>query len=295
MPLMADLDKLAFGGFLISTMFSLGLQTELGELRTLFSSPAALFRALLANFVIAPLLALAIVRSVPLSPGSEAALLILACVPGGLSAVQFTRKQKGQEAVAGTLVVLLSVLAVFLSPLILHVVLRPEASPDIPYLRVLAFYALFLLAPLGVGMVLGAVSPRLGAKLTSVLGLVSGLCFVGFMLLTKSFRKEAVGSIGGTAVAAMLGFILAAMLTGWLLGGPQRERRYMLASATSMRNAALALAIARESPEGAVVLPSLVAFSLLMVPPNTILTLWGRFRGKRTAPKGRGDVASGRR
>ena len=280
---MEDLDTLAFLGFLLSTMLSLGLQTEVGQLRAMFSARSALLPMLLANFVIAPLLGIAIVRMVPMPEGSAAALLILACVPGGLSALQFTRKQKGHEAVAGAAVVLLSVLAVFVSPVLVRAVLPGDANPEIPYLRLLGFYALFLLAPLGAGILIGERDPRLGEKLTSFLGVLSAALFIGFMLLTKSFRKEAVASVGGAAVAAMLVFILATMVTGWLLGGPQFERRHLLASTTSMRNAALALAVARESPQGALILPSLVAFSLLMVPPNTLLMLWGLIRARRAA------------
>jgi BASS family bile acid:Na+ symporter len=280
---MEYLDTLAFLGFLLSTMLSLGLQTEAAHLRALFSARSALLPMLLANFAIAPLLGVAIVRIVPLPAGSADALLILACVPGGLSALQFTRKQKGHEAVAGAVIVLLSVLAVFVSPLLVRAVLPGEANLEIPYLRLLGFYALFLLAPLGAGMLISDRSPRLAAKLTSFLGVLSAVLFIGFMLLTKSFRKEAVASVGGAAVGAMLVFILATMVTGWLLGGPQFERRHMLASTTSMRNAALALAVARESPEGAVILPSLIAFSLLMVPPNTLLMLWGMIRARRAA------------
>lgn len=287
MSLMEDLDKLAFLAFLVSTLLSLGLQTEFAELRAVFSAPGALVRTLFANFVVAPLLGLLIVRVVPLAPGPAAALLILACVPGGLSALQFTRKQKGDEASAVALVVLLSALAVFVSPLILSVVLPGASNPDIPYTKVVQFYALFLLAPLVAGLILNASASVLAAKMPPVLGIVSAVCFISFMLLTRSFRKEAVGSIGGVAAGAMLAFILAAMASGWLLGGPRRENRHLLASTTSMRNAALALAVARESPGGAVILPALIAFSLLMVPPNTILALWGRFRARRAAAAAR--------
>jgi len=280
---MENLDTLAFLGFLLSTMLSLGLQTEVGQLREIFSARSPLLPMLLANFVIAPLLGMAIVRMVPMPEGSAAALLILACVPGGLSALQFTRKQKGHEAVAGAAVVLLSVLAVFVSPVLVRAVLPGDANPEVPYLRLLGFYALFLLAPLGAGILIGERSPRLAEMLTSFLGVLSAALFIGFMLLTKSFRKEAVASVGGAAVAAMLVFILATMVTGWLLGGPHFERRHLLASTTSMRNAALALAVARESPQGALILPSLVAFSLLMVPPNTLLMLWGLIRARRAA------------
>ena len=278
------LDKLAFVGFLLSTMLSLGLHTDAGDLRALLQARLALVRTLAANFVVAPLLGLLIVRLVPLPPGSGEALLILACVPGGLSAVQFTRKVKGEEALAGALVVLLSALAVLVSPLLLRWVLPGEWNADLPYLRVVGLYTALLLAPLAAGMLLGDRSPRLAGKLSPVLGIVSAVLFITFMLTTKSFRKEAVASIGWAAAGAMLLFIVGCMVAGWLLGGPHRGRRQMLASTTSVRNAALAMAVARDTPgAGAVLMPALVAFSLLMVPPNTLFTLWHQFRARRAA------------
>ena len=283
MPVLDGLEKFAFPAFLVSTMLSLGMNTELSELRATLSARSALVRTLLANFVVAPLLALLIVRLIPLAPGPAAALVVLGCVPGGLSSVQFTRSIKGRESAAGAMVVVLCVLAVLVSPFLLRLVLPGLEDTSIPYGRVLGFYALFLLAPLAVGMALDSGVPKLAEKLKGVLGIASAVLFVTFMLSTKSFRAEAVASVGATAVVAMLAFILATMTAGWMLGGPHRDGRLMLASTTSMRNAALALAVARDAPSGAVVMPAVIAFSLLMVPPNTVLALWGRFRAHREA------------
>lgn len=287
MSLMEHPDKLAFVGFLLATMLSLGMHTRAADLRAMFASSAMLSRTLLANFVVAPLLGLAIVRFVPLAEGSAQALVILACVPGGMSAVKFTRTQKGEEALAGALVVLLSVLAVFVSPLLLRLVFPETSDTHVPYLSILGVYALLLLTPLAAGMLLGERSPRIAEKLSPILSILGTVLFIAFMLITKSFRKEAVASIGGAAVGAMLVFIFATMAAGWLLGGARSERRLMLASSTSMRNAALAMALARDSPAAAAVMPSLIAFSLLMVPPNTVLTLgsklWKKLQGRRAA------------
>ncbi len=276
---MESLDKLSFVGFLLLTMLSLGMRTQAEDLREMFASKALLARTLFANFVVAPLLGLAIVRIVPLPSGSAQALLILACVPGGLTAVKFTRTHKGEEALAGALVLLLSALAVFVSPVILRIMFPGAADAHVPYLRILGAYAMLLLAPLAAGMLVGDRSPRLSAKLSPVLGILGTVLFLIHMVVTKSFRKEAVASIGGTAVGCMVLFILGTMAAGWLLGGPQRPRRMMLASTTSVRNVALAMVLAHDSPAAPVVIPSILAFSLLMVTPNTILNLGSKLWG----------------
>ena len=79
-----------------------------------------------------------------------------------------------------------------------------------------------------------------------------------------------MAEIHGAEVAAMVGFILAAGVIGWLSGGPGRETRQVLAAATSMRNVALSLAIAARSFPDAGIQAHLAAFCALMITPNMI-------------------------
>jgi BASS family bile acid:Na+ symporter len=281
-----SLDQWTFSGFLIATMLSLGLRTPPAEFAALLTDRNALSRTLLANYVAVPLLALAIVRFLPLSRESEAAIVILSLVPGGLSALMFTSKVKGEEASATALAVFLSALSILVSPLLLLAILPEQADPAMPWPRVLAVYVLLMLAPLAAGMLLRRRLTALPAGLLRVLGVVSAVLFLAFIFGTKKFRWQAVLHVGWAAAGAMMLFILGAMAAGWFLGGPNPARRQILASATSMRNAALALAIAQESPMGSVVLPPMLAFSLLMVTPNKLFSLWHTWRAKRKAQPG---------
>jgi BASS family bile acid:Na+ symporter len=81
--------------FLITAMLSVGLQTTAGDLRALLRSQGFLWRALLANFVAVPIVGIVLARTLPLKPEAATALLLLACIPGGISALQFTTKIKG--------------------------------------------------------------------------------------------------------------------------------------------------------------------------------------------------------
>jgi BASS family bile acid:Na+ symporter len=76
----------------------------------------------------------------------------------------------------------------------------------------------------------------------------------------------------------MVVFVLASMSIGWLLGGPYAETRRVLASASSMRNAALCLLIANHDFPSTDVPATVLAFSALMVPPNLLLTLYALIR-----------------
>jgi predicted Na+-dependent transporter len=279
--LLSGPEKLLAVTFLVTTLLSVGLRTGVAEVRALLASRALLTRMLLANFVVVPLLGFAIARSFALPPPTTGALLLLACIPGGLSAMQFTSKVKGEEALAGAMLVVLNLLALAVSPLIVRLAEPAGVDLALPY-GLLAFLAPWVLVPLGAGIATRELWPQTAAALAKVTGIVGVLAFVVFMTVTKSARKEALQSVGGPAVLAMALLIAGSMLAGWVLGGPTRESRQVSANATSMRNAALCLAMARGAQTGDAVTP-LVAFSLLMVPPNMLLMLAGSILTKRAA------------
>ncbi len=267
--------------FLITCMLSIGMQTTVSDLKLLVTSRSLLMRTLLANFVVVPLIGIAIVLIIPLQPHVSGALLLLACTPGGLSAIQFTSKVKGSASLAGAVLFLLSLLALFISPLMLQFALPGDVRLVVPYGRIVLFFVALMLLPLIAGMFLLARSPGAVQKLFKPVVLAGLISFVAFMIESGSLRKAAAGGMGTAAVGTMLLFILISMAAGWVLGGPTPETRQILATSTSMRNAALCLAISESSAPGHAVLIPLIAFSLLMVPPNMLFTLYLAVRGRR--------------
>jgi bile acid:Na+ symporter, BASS family len=282
--LMDTLSRTLMFAFLITSMLSVGMTATMKDLRSLLASRGLLFRSLIANFVVVPIIGIALVKVLPWKPDAATALLILACTPGGLSALQFTTKVKGEKFFAGSSAFLMSFLAVFLSPLLLTLVLPGDASIVVPYGRALLFIVVFLLLPLVVGMLVGNRAERPAEKLSKLLGIVSVVLFIAVILLLKGDRKEAMNAIGKEALLYMLLFIVLTMIAGWLMAGRQKEARPVLATVTSMRNVALCLLIALKTfPDPAVQTP-LVAFSALMVTPNMILAiLWAVWSKKKAA------------
>ncbi len=285
MFLLNTLEKVLLVAFLVASMLSLGLQTTPHDLRTKAMGSGRLLRALLANFVLVPLLGLLMARWLIADAATRTAFLLLACTPGGISMLQFTTKAKGESAYAGVAAILLSLPAVVVSPLLLAAVLPAEVEVALPFARAIGFLLLLLVLPLLIGLFAGAKCPFAAPVLAKGVGLLSLLSFVAMVVILMAPRKEAMGQIGGQNVVWLLVFIGLAMVVGWLLGGPGRGSRQVLASATSMRNVALALAIAVHTfPESTAVLPPLIAFSALMVPPNLIFTIACLILGRRRQP-----------
>ncbi len=275
--------------FLVATMLSLGMQTGASGLTSLMTSRRFLVRTLAANFLLVPIAGVALILLLPLQAPVAGALLLLACTPGGLSAVQFNSQVKGRAAFTVAVMCLLAVLAVFVSPLILKLLLPAEVRLVIPYGGALLFFMLFLLAPLVAGMLLLTNAPGVAATLAKPVALAGVAAFVGFMVQTGSIRQLAVGAIGTVQAAAMVLFILVSMAIGWFMAGPERDSRRILATATSMRNVALCMAVVQASAPGHAVLVPLIAFSLLMVPTNLLFSLYNAAQAKR-APRANGGL-----
>jgi len=283
MFLLNTMEKTLVMVFLVTSMLSIGTQTRVSDLRSLLASRGILIRTLLANFLVVPIVGVVIALLIPLEPHVAGALVLLACTPGGLSAIQFTTQVKGSSAMAGAILGLLSLLAVFLSPLILKLVLPGNVQMVIPYDKALLFFLVFLLLPHLAGMLLLGKAPGAATKLSRPLALAAIVAFVAFMVVTGSTRQAATGEIGMAAVGAMLLFIAVSMAVGWVMGGPTRDSRQVLATSTSMRNAVLCLAIVQSSSPGHAVLVPLIAFSLLMVPTNMLFTVYNKIHVKRKA------------
>src|SRR5262245_17707984 len=98
MVLLSGPQKLLIVAFLVATMLSIGLSTGLDDLRALFASRAFVLRALVTNLVIVPLIGIGIALLLPIPQDATRALVLLACVPGGLSAAQFTTKVAGEKS-----------------------------------------------------------------------------------------------------------------------------------------------------------------------------------------------------
>ena len=283
MFLMDTLSRTLVFAFLITAMLSVGLQITAGDLRSLLRSKGFLLRCLLANFVAVPIVGIVLARTLPLRPEAATALLLLACTPGGISALQFTTKIKGAAIFAGSSAFLLSFIAVFLSPALLALILPGDISVVIPYVRALLFVVLFLLLPLVAGTLVRSRTERLAEKLSKPCAIMSAVLFVVVLVLIMGFRKQAMNAVGKEALLYMLIFIIISMAVGWFMGGPAKETRPVLATVTGMRHVALSLLIALNTfPDPAVQTP-LVAFSALMIPPNTLYAVYTVIRSRKAA------------
>jgi bile acid:Na+ symporter, BASS family len=267
--------------FLVSVMVSVGLEVTAKECLAVFGKKRLVIGALLANFVIVPLLGLAISKILPMPANIETGFLLLAVAPGALFAINFTPKLAASKALSAALLFLLTLLS-----------LNLDRAVMLPYARAAAALFEYIFLPMLLGLALSHSVPTLAAKLRKPTSICAAVCFVLEIILTGTLKSAAMKNVGVSGLCAMIILVIISMIVGWLFGGPDAAARSVLTVNTSLRNVALCLAIAAHSfPEGGVDV-AVIAFSALMLPPNALFTFYQVRRMKRLARQSVRAVAS---
>ena len=259
--------------FVVVYMFSVPLESTHGEIMGHFKDFNLMGRALLANFVIIPILGFIIARFFDLPPDFRIGFLLLAMAPGGLLALQFARVSKGNRVFAVALLLVFCLLAILITPLFVYLFFPREGAGRLPFGWLTMMLLLLIVVPLVVGRVLQKIIPEHAPKLGLWLGRLSIVIFIVAAVMAGRYKSPAVKLMGTNGIAAIVLLILGAWVVGWLLGGPEIRNRKVLAISSSMRNVGVCLPIASNYFAGTEVTVPMLAFSGIMIPMNMVFAV----------------------
>ncbi|HXJ86915.1 MAG TPA: hypothetical protein VMS18_08880 [Candidatus Binatia bacterium] len=260
--------------FVAVVMLSIGLRTSGNELLNVVRGRALLARTLLANCVVIPALGFLLVHIFSLSPDVTIGILLLAAIPGTPIALQFTRMAKNRLAFAAAMIFVLSLVSIAMIPLAIEAMPQSAQHNERPMLVLIATIALYIALPLCAGVWVARGIPKVAPRLVVPLSLIATVAFVFLMWETRLLRRQAFDAIrGGGTVLAMFLLLILSMLIGWLIGGPDRETRRILATTTGMRSVIVVLYIARYCFPGSNVFMVPIVYLSLMVPTNLLFHL----------------------
>jgi predicted Na+-dependent transporter len=145
--------------FVMVYMFSVPLESTPGEIIGHFKDFNLMGRALLANFVIIPILGVIILQFFDLPPEIRTRFLLLAIAPGGLLALQFARVSKGNRVFAVALLWVFCLLAILITPLFVYWFFPREGAGQLPFGWLIMMLLLLIVVPLVLGRVLQRIIP----------------------------------------------------------------------------------------------------------------------------------------
>src|SRR5512134_1105732 len=118
--------------FVVVYMLSVPLETTRGEIIKTLGDLNLMGRALLANFIIIPILGIIIARFFDLPPDIKTGFLLLAMAPGGLLALQFARISNGNRVFAVALLFIFCLLAILITPALVLLFFHREEAGQLP-------------------------------------------------------------------------------------------------------------------------------------------------------------------
>ena len=151
--------------FVVVYMFSVPLESTRGEIIEHFKNFNLMGRALLANFVIIPMLGFIIARFFDLPPDFKTGFLLLAMAPGGLLSLQFARVSKGNRVFAVALLLVFCLLAILITPLFVYWLFPREGARRLPFGWLTMMLLLLIVVPLVLGRMLQNLIPERTPKL----------------------------------------------------------------------------------------------------------------------------------
>jgi len=267
--------------FVVSTMLSVGLLLSVREIAAAVHDRPWLARALLANLVLLPTLAIGVTRLLQLDAVLGAAMLILATAPGGPALIKLATLARGNAALAVGLLVVLLLAGVMIQPLLLPLLLDEVSVGPGPIILTLVCTVLMpLLLGLRLRVRLADHAPRLQLPLQRL----STISMLLILLLLPIHHWQELQDIsrGGAFPAAAL-FIALAALAGWLLGGPHPAPRRMLSLSCGQPNLAAAMVIASQNFSDPRVVLMLLVIMLASVPIMVSLGLLYARQGQANA------------
>jgi bile acid:Na+ symporter, BASS family len=267
MELLSKVVPIAMLAFVVSSMLAVGLSLTIRQIVAPLRNGRLVLLALLANFVLMPLGALAIARILRLDQPLGIALLLLGAAAGAPFLPKLAGIAKGNLAFAVGLMVLLMVLTVAYMPLVLPLLLKGVSVDPMKIARSLV---LLMLLPLGAGLAVNARFRNVAARMRAPLNRISTLSLALLVVLLLVTNIQNVISLFGTrGILASILFLLAGAGIGWLLGGPSLETKGVLALATAQRNIAAALVVGGKDfdPKVLVMIVVVAVVGLLILMP----------------------------
>jgi predicted Na+-dependent transporter len=251
-PVLYNIGKVSVYGFVLVSMFVTGLNVTLSDLMAPIKNRRLIGVSLFSNFILVPLLALALIYLTKMETGLASGLLLCAIAAGAPSIGKIAQLSGANVARAVSLTILLTITTIIITPFLVPYVL-PGGQADPLY--VTGYLVVLILIPIFAGMWLQSRKSVLAGRVLPKAELLSWICIAlifltyGLIFLSK-IRDIVTSSSGLFTILIAIVFTLAALGIGYAMAGlVERESKMEIAFGTGFRNITAALVVIFALPE----------------------------------------------
>jgi len=249
--------------FVVTSMLAMSLSLSVQQMTQPLKNVRLVVLALLANFVLVPLLAFGIIKVIPLDQSLQIGIILMGTAAGAPFIPKLVQGAKGNVAFAVGLMFLLMVVTIFYLPFILPLLLAGvEVNPwDIARSLIMT-----MLVPLVIGMLIKSHSPDVADHWAPLMNKISSLSILILLVVGLGLNiSNIISFIGTLGIGAMVLFIVGSLVIGMLLGGRDPGVRSAMGLSTANRNGAAALLVATQNFSGTNTLPFVLVGVVIML------------------------------
>ena len=263
--------------FIVCSMLAMGMSLTLPMIIQPLKNVRLVALALLANFVLVPLLAYLITLIIPLEESLKIGLIVLATAAGAPFLPKLVQGAQGNIAFGVGLMVLLMVVTLVYLPLVLPLLLPGVAVNPWDIAKSLI---VTMLIPLAIGLLIKSHSPDAAAEYQPVMSKVSSVSMLILLVVGLGLNiSKIIDLIGSGGLVALLLFIVGSLAIGLLLGGRDPQVRSVLGLGTAQRNVAAAILVSAQNFSGTNTLSFVLVAAILLL---LVLLPVARRMGTRT-------------
>lgn len=237
------LQEILVSGFVIFMMVSVGLDLTTDKLRSVFRTPKVLGSALVVNYVLIPLMFLALIDLTGLDGMWATGILFVAVAPGGPVAVVLVQNARGHLALGVSLLILMNLLNTIATPLGIWALdaMPPTQDGQSPVWGMIRTIVLVQLVPLGAAMFFRARFSALAIALQPRFEKASKVLLIVVAIAVLATEMQRIGSVPIALIVVCNVAVLISLLLGWWLTPGTREDKIAVALSTPYRSISVVL------------------------------------------------------
>src|SRR5512135_1959789 len=253
--------------YVVSGMLALGLSQTVKQIIEPLKNVRITISAIVASYIIIPLLAAIIARLFGFDPVLRYGLVLLAMAAGAEAGPIFTAKSNANVSLAGGILAISIPITIIYIPVMIGVFL-PDVEVDVKHM--VLKLVLTIVVPLLLGLFIRARFEKIAHAAEKYLHTISRL-FVVLLLLTLIglYHKPFIGLFGTRTILAGVIYIVAAFGIGYLLGWPERSTMVAMGFMHGARNASVAVIVASsafsDQPSVMLMIATMVILMLAML------------------------------
>lgn len=264
--------KAAIIPLLSLVMFGMGMTLTWQHFLAVLKRPGVISVAVVSQFVVMPLAALAISQLLGLSRELTIGMVLVGASSGGTASNVICYLAKGDVALSILLTMTSTLVAVLATPSLTWLYLNETVA--VPFAGMLTSVLKIVLVPVLLGTLLNSLFTRPIARFQAVFPIVSSLCIVLIIAIIVAVNRSTLSSAGPIVVLAVFLHNFSGLFFGYgiarLLGYQERVCR-TISIEVGMQNSGLSVALAVNF------------FSPMAALPGAIFSIWHNLSGSLLA------------